>query len=314
MRTFALPAAIAGTMLAAFFAAPAHAQATRTWVASGPAGGNDANPCSRTAPCKTFAGALPKTLAGGMINCVDPDGYGSVTLTVSMTIDCTGTYGSILATSGTNGVTVSGSGIVVILRSLTISGAGSGAVGVNFQNGAELHIENSTITRFGGNLNFTVPTGVTAKLNVRNTSISDAGGASINIFPSGTGVVRATFDGVQADNNAAGFYVLAGSGGSTHVTIKNSSMSGNGFYGMAIDGSGGPAQVLISNSVMSNNGTFGVLSSGANATVFVCCSTASGNDTGLSASGGGGLGTYQNNNINMNTTANIVGSFPAMQQ
>src|SRR5262249_58418982 len=126
---------------------------------------------------------------------------------------------------------------------------------------------NSTITRFGGNLNFTVPTGVTAKLNVRNTSISDAGGASINIFPSGTGVVRATFDGVQADNNAAGFYVLAGSGGSTHVTIKNSSMSGNGFYGMAIDGSGGPGPALISHTVPAEHRPFGGLSAGAHSTL-----------------------------------------------
>src|SRR5262249_58426946 len=112
---------------------------------------------------------------------------------------------------------------------------------------------NSTITRFGGNLNFTVPTGVTAKLNVRNTSISDAGGASINIFPSGTGVVRATFDGVQADNNAAGFYVLAGSGGSTHVRLQNRSLSGNGFYGMAIDGSGGAAPALIPRRLLTTN-------------------------------------------------------------
>ena len=36
----------------------AQAQATRTWVSGV---GDDVNPCSRTAPCKTFAGAISKT-------------------------------------------------------------------------------------------------------------------------------------------------------------------------------------------------------------------------------------------------------------
>jgi len=40
------------------FAATAQAQATRTWVSGV---GDDVNPCSRTAPCKTFAGAISKT-------------------------------------------------------------------------------------------------------------------------------------------------------------------------------------------------------------------------------------------------------------
>src|SRR5215468_11638670 len=79
-----------------------NAQATRTWVSGV---GNDADPCSRTAPCKTFAGAISKTADGGEINCLDPGGFGTVTITKSMTIDCEGTMGSILA-SGTNGVNI----------------------------------------------------------------------------------------------------------------------------------------------------------------------------------------------------------------
>jgi hypothetical protein len=72
----------------------AHAQATRTWVSGV---GDDLNPCSRTAPCKTFAGAISKTATNGEINCLDPGGYGSVTITRSLTIDCTGTLGSVFA-------------------------------------------------------------------------------------------------------------------------------------------------------------------------------------------------------------------------
>jgi hypothetical protein len=70
---------IVGTLLClSLFAAPAHAQATRTWVSGV---GDDVNPCSRTAPCKTFAGAISKVAAGGLINCLDPDGFGAVTVT-----------------------------------------------------------------------------------------------------------------------------------------------------------------------------------------------------------------------------------------
>src|SRR5438067_3979352 len=72
---------------------PAYAQATRTWVSGV---GDDANPCSRTAPCKTFAGAISKTAAGGEINCLDPGGFGAVTITKSISIDCSGTFGSVL--------------------------------------------------------------------------------------------------------------------------------------------------------------------------------------------------------------------------
>src|SRR5882762_10707525 len=110
------------------FASLAQAQATRTWVSGV---GDDVNPCSRTAPCKTFAGAISKTADGGEIDCIDPGGFGAVTITKSITIDGGGTFGSILA-AGTNGVNVndSGSGApntkVVQLRNLSINGATTG--------------------------------------------------------------------------------------------------------------------------------------------------------------------------------------------
>src|SRR5437763_15362461 len=89
------------------------AQATRTWVSGV---GDDANPCSRTAPCKTFAGAISKTAAGGEIDALDPGGFGAVTITKSITIDGGGTFASVLV-SGTNGIVVSaGINDVVILR------------------------------------------------------------------------------------------------------------------------------------------------------------------------------------------------------
>src|SRR5690348_5329982 len=128
----------------------AQAQATRTWVSGV---GDDANPCSRTAPCKTFAGAISKTAAGGEINCIDPGGFGTVTITKSITIDCGGTFGSILA-AGTNGINVNDSasgapGIIVLnIKNLSINGAVTGLIGVNFTSGLSVHLDNVTIMNF----------------------------------------------------------------------------------------------------------------------------------------------------------------------
>src|ERR1044072_1969684 len=125
----------------------ANAQATRTWVSGV---GDDANPCSRTAPCKTFAGAISKTAAGGEINCLDPAGFGAVTITKSITIDCTGTLGGVLASS-TNGV--------------------------RFLQGSTLTIEDSTIYNFlgaapNGHGILVNPTAGALKLVVTNTTIN----------------------------------------------------------------------------------------------------------------------------------------------
>src|SRR6476659_5176188 len=143
---FTIKLLVIATFLLAF-ASIAQAQATRTWVSGV---GDDVNPCSRTAPCKTFAGAISKTAAGGEIDCLDPGGFGAVTLTKSITIDGThgSGFGSILA-SATNGVNVNDSAtgtpgtIIVTLRSLSINGAGTtpGTNGVNFVSGGKVNIE-----------------------------------------------------------------------------------------------------------------------------------------------------------------------------
>src|SRR5882762_8242247 len=147
MRRIALLAIAAGFVVPLMASAPANAQATRTWVSGV---GDDANPCSRTAPCKTFAGAISKTAAGGEIDCLDPGGFGAVTITKNLTIDGThgSGFGSILA-SATSGVNVNDGGtatpntIVVILRHLSINGAGTtlGTNGINFVSGRRLEVD-----------------------------------------------------------------------------------------------------------------------------------------------------------------------------
>src|SRR3954471_14877129 len=118
-------------LIALAIPASASAQATRTWVSGV---GDDANPCSRTAPCKTFAGAISKTATGGEINCLDPGGFGGVTIIKSMSIVCQYTEGGVLVSgAGVNGIVVNGiSTSVVYLRGLDIFGAGNAQNGVRF--------------------------------------------------------------------------------------------------------------------------------------------------------------------------------------
>jgi hypothetical protein len=106
--------------------------------------GDDGAACSRTAPCKTFVAAIAVTETNGEINCLDPGGYGSLTITKSITIDCTGTLGSILS-SGTNGITINLSTTPdplksVVLRGLSINGAGGGGQAAALQRGGAVQL------------------------------------------------------------------------------------------------------------------------------------------------------------------------------
>src|SRR5881227_1279415 len=206
-------------VLFAVFAAtvPANAQATRTWVSGV---GDDANPCSRTAPCKTFAGAISKTADGGEIDCVDPGGFGAVTITKSITIDGGGTFASILA-AGTNGVNLndSASGAagtkVARLRNLSINGAGTGVVGINYTSGKALYVENCQIFGFksstaqGIRVNLVLDGG---QVFVRDSIIADCASDGINVTTS-VGQVKFNLDGVRVDRCAVGFHVVNNASG-----------------------------------------------------------------------------------------------------
>jgi len=126
-------------------ATPALAQATRTWVSGV---GDDANPCSRTAPCKTFAGAISKTATGGEINVLDPGGFGAVTITKSITIRSDSIEAGVLV-SGTNGIVINaGATDTVILEGLDVEGLGTGLSGVNVIQARTVIVRNSSIRNF----------------------------------------------------------------------------------------------------------------------------------------------------------------------
>jgi hypothetical protein len=125
----------------------AFGQATRTWVSGV---GDDANPCSRTAPCKTFAGAISKTATKGEINCLDPGGFGGVTITKALTIKCHYTEGGVLV-SGTNAIVVNApSTDRVTLRGLDINGLGTGLNGIRILSAKSVDILDSEIYEFTG--------------------------------------------------------------------------------------------------------------------------------------------------------------------
>jgi hypothetical protein len=137
-----------GLILAALTASPVSAQATRTWVSGI---GDDANPCSRTAPCKTFAGAISKTAPAGEINVLDPGGFGAVTITKSITIRSDHIEAGVLV-SGTNGIVISaGANDRIVLEGLDIEGLGTGLNGVSVTTGKEVYIIRCSIRHFTQN-------------------------------------------------------------------------------------------------------------------------------------------------------------------
>ena len=290
-----------------FCSSLANAQATRTWVSGV---GDDANPCSRTAPCKTVAGAISKTAAGGEINCLDPAGFGAVTITKSVSIDCHHTLGGILAAS-VNGVIINAlSTDKVILRGLDINGAGGagGLDGIRFLAGGSLHVEDTTINNMTNGINVGLNQAGNAELYVTNSYIRNNSNVGIFVSNSGNGVVSAVIEKTTSENNVFG---LIGRN-NTRIEARNSVFSGNSTTGVLSEVlSAGPVSVInVINSAITGNGTG--LSAGNSATagqgnLRVSSSTISFNSTGVTA-GNGVASTFSDNILRDNTAA---GAFTA---
>jgi hypothetical protein len=302
--------ACAMTML---YAAPAAAQATRTWVSGV---GDDVNPCSRTAPCKTFAGAISKTAAGGEINCLDPGGFGAVTITKSITIDCHHTLGGALA--GGNGITVNMplATDVAYLRGLDIFGVNPPSNGVRFINNGTLHIVDSRIRRFNaaGSFGISFQPGGASRLYVSNTEIATNGnaagsGGGVLIQPTGGGSALVEISDVKVQNND-GVGMKVDTTGNTSptgivVSIRDSQFSGSPVGISAIAPAGSPAvQVMVAQSMIDFNSSFGLAASGTgSATIRVSGSNITGNGTAVLSSGGGTVRSYGDNLTDGNNAA-----------
>ncbi len=297
MRRFALLALAVGLFLPFMVSTPAHAQASRTWVSGV---GDDANPCSRTAPCKTFAGAISKTAAAGEINCLDPGGFGAVTITKSMTISCeAGTAGVLVA--GTNGIIFAGASTdYLFLKGLDIEGLGSGLSGIVFNSGAALHVEDCVIRHFTG-AGILIQPNANATFLITRTTVFDNGsgttGGGVRVIPS-SGATTGVLDRVIASHNVFGL-AADGTGGasSINLTIRDSSATGNSQAGIVVVSGSAPTNAMIVRSTSSNN-TTGLLTSGSGVTVRIGQSDITGNTTGVS----GTAFSYVTNQLNGNTT------------
>ena len=231
------------------FSTIAQAQATRTWVSGV---GDDANPCSRTAPCKTFAGAISKTAACGEISVLDPGGFGAVTITKSITIDGTGTLAGILA-SLTTGVIVNAlSTDVITIRGVSINGACNGIRGMNILQAKVVNVEDCVIFRFA-NEGILVNESSDMQLNVRNTVIRDNVGDGINTTTTST-AVKVTLDNVSSHGNGNGVHARNG----TRVTARSCVFSNNTTNGIFADSTSGFATIRAWDCQISLNGANGV--------------------------------------------------------
>jgi hypothetical protein len=259
MRRIALIALVTGFLAPFVAVAPASAQATRTWVSGV---GDDVNPCSRTAPCKTFAGAISKTATNGEINCIDPGGFGAVTLTKSITIDCTAIGASILA-SGTNGIIINATNAAgtdtlrtIRIRGISINGSGSnsrtGIRGISILAAAAVFVDDVLIDNF-------TQQGI--------GDVRTAGGA---LFVSNS-TIR---------NNAVAGIGVAVSGGAYNVVIENTRLERNGI-GLA---TANTPSISVKRSVISGNLTNGVQSEGGQTSIEG--SDISSNSTGIQATSG----------------------------
>ena len=204
--------AFAGCLLLG--ASVASAQATRTWVSGV---GDDVNPCSRTAPCKTFAGAISKTAAGGEISVLDPGGYGTVTITKSITISGVGEQASILGSSSATGVIINaGVNDIVVLRDLQINGAGTGNIGVRFLAGNTLFLDHVNIWGFNQGL----------QNNVGNTTVTNS--SFFNNRTHGINNIGGTVS-VEGSSISANIIGVLAAGGTVRLSNNSVYNNANGF-------------------------------------------------------------------------------------
>jgi hypothetical protein len=262
------------------------AQASRTWVSGV---GDDANPCSRTAPCKTFAGAISKTAAGGEIDALDPAGYGAVTITKGITIDGGGGQVASVLVSGTNGIVVqAGPSDVVILRNLRINGIGTGINGIRFLAGKALSVENCDIFGFTTNGIDIVTAG--GKVFVTDTTVTNNGGVGLSVQSTASTTVSINNSRFELNNNG----VTAGS--NSKISVTNSAAYGNVSVGFLAAAGSGTADLNISNSTAGNNNV-GIQAGGGAATSTIRINGVSihGNSIGMATGSAGSIRSFGNN-------------------
>jgi hypothetical protein len=260
----------------------ASAQASRTWISGV---GDDANPCSRTAPCKTFAGAISKTAAGGEIDCLDPAGFGGVTITKSITLDCEAGVGSILV-AGTNAINIAANSAsdVVTIKHLKLNGLGStGSPGINgiaISGALTVHVEDVEIFGFSASC-IEVGASANAQLTVENSTLTNCGMAGIKTSTTTGNTVIADIHNTRIWNAGNGINAQNGS----RLTVTNCviSYANPGINQSGL--SGGGSVVMVTGSTLSLSGTAALQSTGGGV-ITASGNTFSGNAVIFNLNGG----------------------------
>jgi len=287
MKAFMLANTVVATMLALLLpAGPAQAQ-LRTWVASN---GADANPCSRTAPCLTLAGAFAKTQAGGEISIVDSHVYaGNLTINKAITINGEGALASVHAPSGTAITVAAGASDQVILRNLFINGAGGGSVGISLVSG-NLTVDKCFIygftTGFVGGIGINVAASSTSFLAVRNSDITNSSHGIVVTTTSGYAV--AGLDEVHI-NNIPGLGVSASST-NAYIEINRSSIRNAGQAAVSASGN---SVVSVNNSEITNSAL--AINANSGSIIRINANSIFDNTTGFSIGAGATIATANNN-------------------
>jgi len=285
----------------------ASAQATRTWVSGV---GDDVNPCSRTAPCKTFAGAISKTASGGEIDVLDPGGFGTVTVTKPMTFDGTGTFASSLA-SATIGFQINSSvaNTTVVIRGISINGAGTtlGTKGVRVLTNAgatvNVHIEDCVIFNFSV-AGVSVETSAAANVFIRNTTIRTCQDG-IDVTPS-AGTVGLHVENSKIDQNTAHGVNLVSN---TKASFAGTSINHNGQTGLILSVASAEADLDRCDMNFNQNGIFAG-AGGAPMIRITHCMITGNTVNGIFLNGGTVRGFTSNlceGNAGGNAVTNIVG-------
>ena len=296
---FTIKLFVIATFLLAF-ASIAQAQATRTWVSGV---GDDVNPCSRTAPCKTYAGAISKTAKDGEISTLDPGGFGAVTITKSITINGGGTgqgYGSILSALSPQGVLVNITDVNDIRKSvkldgLNINGASTGTDGIRMLAGNVLHVSNCVIDGLVGDGIEVNVTAANVQLIVENTRIRNAATTGIRVNGTSATQVKATIHNSVITRNGIGVDFVNGVLG----TISDSTVSNNTSHGTQVaEPTVGSNMNIVSTTIGHNAGT-GVNVVGASRARIARCNIIQNN---VSLAPAAGVDSGGNNSIAGNTT------------
>jgi hypothetical protein len=246
MRAFSFPLLAFLLLFAMLQASPVQAQATRTWVSGV---GDDANPCSRTAPCKTFAGAISKTAVGGEINVLDPGGFGAVTITKAISIISNSIEAGVLV-SGTNGIVVNaGATDKVVLDGLDIDGLGSGLTGINIIGGGNITIRNSSIRNFAQNaISVTSNVGGVGSRAVIDNVLMTGNAGGLNVAGNGPALNGGVLINSIVDHNT-NFAVQVAPGGA--ITLIGDMLSNSA---VSINYNGGGTVLSFGNNVIRNGG------------------------------------------------------------